>query len=339
MKKTELRKKIGIAVNLFVVSVGFSVSVFSSASTTVCVGTLNEKREGFFESWLRKNEERRTEIEKLAETLVARLDLGGDGWQALDPALIATVTESVAEYNHTAFDVLTPERRAALGKLKTSLQNSSIFGHLDSESISNLTHALTNGHRRLSIPMFGPKHMLYHSMMELHLNNSQALTRILIELQGLGKELREIRDNHSKIQNALSHGLKGVTGVEELMARYAKVQQELSAASEIPQDLITQLVSIAKEYNASNRGAYDVLTPGHHEAMKKYDKLVSEHPFFKGADSSMMETLRWQWNRATSKESVIYILSPFVETETVVAKRMELRSLGEAIELIRNYRP
>ncbi|MFN7453943.1 MAG: hypothetical protein ACK5RO_04715 [Pseudobdellovibrionaceae bacterium] len=308
-------------------------TVVSPAKPVVAPAPVN----GIVETRISSNQLRMKGFEQSADKLILQLDQGGSGWKPLTPSLVEKITTAAKEYNHTNFDVMTPQRIAAIDKIQTALRESFEFGTLDSRSIEDLARALASGNRNLRTPMFGTKHMLYHSLVEMGVNRSQALTDVLISLQGLGKQSKQVAEETWTLDSMLNSGLKGISGIRELEARFQKIQAEVNSGSKIPDDVVNSLVTIAQEYNASNMGGFDVLTPGHHRAMEKYQKLITEHPFFANVDKRQIEQLQWNWQRATTAQNAINILSPLVGNQSVDAKRQELRTLAQAIQLFRGY--
>lgn len=292
---------------------------------------------GIIESRIATNELRMKDIEQQAQQLITQLDRGGADWRTLSPAFVETIVTAVKEYNHTNFDVYTSQMAEAIEKIKTTLRTSVEFSVLDASKIEDVARALASGNRNLRTPMFGTKHMLYHLLVEMGVSQSQAqgLTRLLVSLQGLGKQAKQLSEGNWALENMLNGGLKGVASIRDLEARYRQVQSELNTSSAVPNDLVTSIVALAQEYNGARMGNFDVLTPGMNEAIRKYKKLVSEHPFFRNVEQSELENLQWNWNRATTPQNAINILSSLVGSNDVEAKRQELQLLAQAIQYFR----
>lgn len=292
---------------------------------------------GMIEKLISTNRNRMMDIEQSADKLVSQLDQGGSGWKPLNPSLIEKITTAIKEYNHTNFDVMTEQRTAAIESIKTALRESSEFSALDNQSIAKLASTLANENRNLRTPMFGPKHMLYYLLIETNLNQSSALTDILISLQSLGKQGKKVTEDTWKMESMLASGLRGISNLRELEAKLLKVQSEINNDSKIPDDVVSSLVTIAQEYNNSNVGGFDLLTPGHQAAIEKYQRLIRENPFFANINKNQMERLQWTWTNATTAQNAINILSPLVNNKSLDLKRQELQTLAEAIQFFRNY--
>ncbi len=309
-------------------------SIRSEASQTPIAQPVVEEVTGVVEQRLRGNKVRIQNIERSAENLIRQMDLGGSDWSPLSSTLIDEVSAAMKEYNHTSFSRMTSQRTNAIEKIRSALRNSSEFGSLESKDINNLSQSFVQ--RQAGV--FGAKHLLYHALVEFELNKSQSLIGMLVSLQKLGKDLSQVYGDNMELESFLSAGLKGMSSVREIEMRYLKLQSELNSVSKIPDDLVNTLSQIAKEYQASNRGNFDRMTPGHHQAIEKYRELIKTHSFFKDADSDMLDNLQWTWNQATTPEAAKVALSHFAGNSEVETKRRELESLARAIQFLRGNR-
>jgi hypothetical protein len=303
----------------------------ASASPISCQGLYRDpKVVGLVEARLLTEKASFEETQKITARMVDELGAPGSKGPKISAELIKTIEASVQKYNHTMFDVVTPESIDATREIIKALQGSPEFGVLSPSQIEDLAVALTRGNRNLRIPMFGTKHMLYHALYDMNLNQSPALLSQLIALQTWGNISKSQFQKIQTLQGFKSQGLKGLESRQDLQRLFEEKQAEFKQASTVPSDLVESVVALAQEYNHSQQSLG--MSAGQASAVEKFRKLSVQHPFLKGLSESQKFQLMFEFSTADTPELATELLSRFSDNPIAQKKQAQLTQLAKAVE-------
>lgn len=312
----------------------FSSCLFASGpSCTGVAGSETPVPAGLFEKKLADLKSSLKNITELAEKVVANLGKG-PGQVTIDEKLVDNIVAWEKEYNHTNFSVYTSQMQEAIEKIRSALKASKEFGNINPSDIEQISDALVSPSRYLRIPMFGTKHTLYHLWVLMGSEKNSAIQKDLMILQGYGKRLQETYEQKYQVENILASGIKNFQNEYELNQRLKKAMEEYQTQNVIPKDLIESLISIAQKYQSSNMGAFEVLTPGHHEAMEMYENLTATHPWFQGVSKRDIEKAQWVWNQAVTPKLAQEVLEMIKPNKNSAKAKAEIEALQNALRFL-----
>jgi hypothetical protein len=313
---------------------------FASANTCDAVISGHEPSVNLFsiQSDLTKHQIKRAE-DRLVKPL-KQLEKGGKDWRPISPLLVEKIAEEQARYNHTGFDMMTPQRRQALTNIREALLASEEFSGMNSSDVDDVVSTIAHGNRGLQIPVQNTNQFLNAIRLEIGLVNSPDLKRILLELQNTGERIGQLEERKYELDEAAADPMfSQIKADDDLIALHLRIKSELDVASGVPDDVINSLIAIAKEYQAAEVGFFDVYTPGHAVADKKFVELLDTNPFFANATTEDRENLRWNYKQAADRDSAIQVLRLFVKKSNSETKQIELEKIERFYRALQMYIP
>lgn len=282
------------------------------------------------------------QLQQLKIDVDAKLSLLRDEkteWTALDPVLIQKLEAAQKLYQHTNFDVMTPQRTEAIKIIATELNAHPEFKNHAGQSLTGIVQLIADGGRNLNFNTFGPEHILNHARAELGIVKSPKFMNLIISIQSLGTKSRQLSYKHYEVSSLANRDeFKSLTASQAI---FKKIEAEVAirkAAPQVPADITIEWARLAQKYQASNMGGFQVLTPGHHEAMSGFRKLL-ENPFFKDMTDHERDTLGFNWNRVRNTEDVSVLWGQIRVTDSRQASILQsnLNDAQKALDFIGEF--